>query len=77
LAKFHHFGKYVKIFGNIFHVYFVLGKVFNLLSHNLYVFGQIFIAVNGQILKNQSDHLVTLAAADINGNCKFTGREEM
>ena len=56
LAKFHHFGKYSKIFFNIFKVYLVLGKVW----HNLYAFGKIFIAVNGQILKTQSGHLVTL-----------------
>ena len=44
LAKFHHFGKYLKIFGNIFKVYLVLGKVFNSLWHNLYAIGHIFIA---------------------------------
>ena len=60
LAKFHHFGKYLKIFGNIFKVYLVLGKVFNSLWHNLYAIGQIFIAENGQILKTQFGHLVTL-----------------
>ena len=60
LAKFHHFGKYLKIFGNIFKVYLVLGKVFNSLCHNLYAFGQILIAVNGKILKTQSGHLVKL-----------------
>ena len=30
LVKFHHFGKYLKIFGNIFKFYLVLGKVSNL-----------------------------------------------
>ena len=45
---------------NIFKIYLVLGKVFNSLWHNLYAFGQLFIAVNGQILKTQSGHLVTL-----------------
>ena len=60
LAKFHHFGKYLKIFGNIFKVYLVLGQVFISLWHNLYSFGKIFITVNGQILKTQSGHLVTL-----------------
>ena len=59
LAKFHHFGKYLKIFGNIFKVYLVLGKVFNSLWHNLYACEQIVIGVNGQILKTQSGHLVT------------------
>ena len=35
-------------------------KSFLLTWHNLYAFGQIFIVVNGQILKTQSGHLVTL-----------------
>ena len=61
LAKFHHFGNYLKILGIIFKVYLVLGKVFISLWHNLYAFGQIFVAVNGQILKTQSGHLVTLS----------------
>ena len=60
LAKFRHFDKYLKIFGNIFKVYLVLGKVFNSLWHNLYAIGHIFIAENGQILKIQFVHLVTL-----------------
>ena len=50
----------LKIFGNLFKVNLVLGKVLNSLWHILYAFGQIFIAVNGQILKTQSFHLVTL-----------------
>ena len=41
LAKFHRFGKYLKIFGNLLKVYLVLGKVFNSLWCNLYAFGQI------------------------------------
>ena len=41
LAKFHCFGKYLKIFGNISKVYLVLDKVFNSLWHNLYAFEQI------------------------------------
>ena len=53
-AKFHCFGKYLNIFGNLFKVYLVLGKVFNSLWHNLYAFGQIYIAVNCKILKAQS-----------------------
>ena len=60
LVQFHHFGKYLKIFGYIFKVYLVLGKVFNLLLHNLYAIGHIFIAENGQILKTQFGHLVTM-----------------
>ena len=60
LAKFHHFDQYLKIFGNIFKDYLVLGKVFTSLWCNLYAFGQIFITANGQILKTQPGHLVTL-----------------
>ena len=60
LAKFHHFGQYFKMFGNWFKDYLVLGKAFNSLWYNGYAFGQIFIAENGQILKTQSGHLVTL-----------------
>ena len=57
LEKFHHFCKYLKMFGNTFKVYLDLGRVFNSLLHNLYAFwGQILIAVNGQILKIQSGH---------------------
>ena len=37
-----------------------MGKVFNSLWQNLCAFGQIFIAANGQILKTQYGHLVTL-----------------
>ena len=66
LAKFHLFGKHLKIFGKLFKVYFVLGKVFNSFWHNLYALGQIFFAVNGQILKAQSVHLVTLRPIEIN-----------
>ena len=60
LAQFLHFGKYLKIFGNILRVYLVFGKVLNSLWHNLYAGA---IAVNGQILKTQSSHLITLAIA--------------
>ena len=60
LAKFHCFGKYLKIFGNISKVYLVLDKVFNSLWHNLYAIGHIFIDENGQIFKTQFSHLVTL-----------------
>ena len=51
------------MFGNIFKVYLVFDKVFNTEWHNLYAFGQTFIAVNGQVLKLQSDHLVMLIVA--------------
>ena len=65
LAKCHHFDQYLKIFGNIFKVYLVLGKVFSSLGYNLYDFVQIFIAENGQILKTQSGRLVTLLLATV------------
>ena len=64
-AKFHHFGKYLKIFGNIFKVYLVWVKVFTSLGHNLYAFGQFFIAENGLILKTKFGHLVTLLTMNI------------
>ena len=35
-------------------------NVFNLLWHNLHAIGHIFIAENGQILKTQFGHLVSL-----------------
>ena len=38
----------------------IFGKVVNPLWDFLYAFGQKFIIVNGQILKKQSGHLVTL-----------------
>ena len=60
LAKFHHFGQYLKIFGSIFKVYFILGKVFSSLWYNFYAFGQICIVENGKILQTQSGRLVTL-----------------
>ena len=46
----------------------VLGKVFNSLWHNLYAIGHIFIDENGQILKTQFGHLVTLAGIDSDEN---------
>ena len=58
LAIFHHFGKYLKIFGNLFKVYLVLEKVFSSLLHNFYGIGQNSIAENGQMLKTQSGHAV-------------------
>ena len=60
MAKFHHFGKYVKILSDLSKVYLVLGQVLTHFGTILYAFGQMFIAVNGQILKTQSCHLVTL-----------------
>ena len=39
-----------------------MGKVSNSLWHNLYAIEQIFFAENGQILKTQFGHLVTLVA---------------
>ena len=67
MAKFYHFGKYLKNLGNKFKVYLVLGKVFDSLWHNLYAIGQIFIAENGQILKTKFCHLVTLDGKRLKG----------
>ena len=50
---------------NIISVYLVLGKVFNSLWHNLYAVGQILIAENGQKLRIQFGHLVTLIMFDL------------
>ena len=60
LAKYCQFSKNLEIFGNIWNVYLIFGKVLNPLWDFLYAFGQNFIVVNGQILKKQSGHLVTL-----------------
>ena len=52
-----------QIFKNLWqYIYglFGFGKVSNLLWHNLCAIGQIFITENGQILKTQFGHLVTL-----------------
>ena len=50
----------IKNIRNIFKVYLVLGNVFNSSLHKLNGIGHIFIAENGQILKTQFGHLVTL-----------------
>ena len=39
---------------------FCTGQSFEPTLAQLVAYGQIFIVVNGQIVKNQSDHLVTL-----------------
>ena len=44
-----------------------MGKVFNSFWHNLYAIVNIFIAENGQILKTQFGHLVTLLPTRIQG----------
>ena len=78
LAKYHHFGKYLKTFGNIFKVDLVLEKVFNSLWHNLFAIGQVFNAENGQILKAQFGHLVTLIGIlffNLGSGCAPVGRE--
>ena len=66
LAKFHHFGKNLKIFGIIFKVYLVFGKVSNPLWHNFYALGQIFFAVpKWPNIKKQSGHPVTLVLMEV------------
>ena len=51
LAKFRHFGKNVKVFGNFSKVYLVFSKLLKLLCQSLNGIGQIFIVVSGQIFK--------------------------
>ena len=60
LVNFHHFGKYLKIFGNIFKVYLVLEKVLNSLWHNLYAIGKIFIAEKAKYWTHHFVNMVTL-----------------
>ena len=69
MAKFHHVG-------NIFKVYLFLGKVFNSLWHNLYAIAHNFIAENGQILKTQFGHLVTLFVIDFTYG-SFSNRRDL
>ena len=57
LAKCHHFGKKIEMFGNIFKLYFIFGEVLNPLWHNFYAFGQCWKWPN---IKKQVGHLVTL-----------------
>ena len=56
----------------------VLEKVFNSLWHNLFAIGQVFNAENGQILKAQFGHLVTLIGIlffNLGSGCAPVGRE--
>ena len=54
------FRKNLEIFGIISKVYLIFVKVVNPLWDFLFAFGQNFTIINGQILKKQSGHLVTL-----------------
>ena len=47
LAKFRHFGKIFKVFGNFSRLYLLFGKILSLLWPILFTFGQIFIYVIG------------------------------
>ena len=47
-----HFGKILKLFGNFQSVYFAFVKISTILHSIFDSIGQIFIAVNGQLLKN-------------------------
>ena len=60
MVKFCQFSKNLEVLGNIWKVCLIFGRVLTPLWDFLYAFGQNFIVVNGQILKKQSDHLVTL-----------------
>ena len=64
LAKFHHFGKIVKVLGNILSVNLVLGDILNLPWQIFDVIVQIFIFLNGQNWRNTFFHLVTLRALE-------------
>ena len=52
LAKFHNFGKIVKVLGNIFGVSLVLGNIENLPLHILHAIVPIFNFLNDQMLRN-------------------------
>ena len=53
LAKWHHFGKSLQIFGKFLKVYILLCKLLSLHWQIYDLLGLIFIASNGQILKNK------------------------
>ena len=73
LAKFRHFGKILKIFGDSPRVWLVFGKLLNLLLKNQCAFGPIYIVVCGQIWSKHFSHLVTLDKFDnIGGGAKST-----
>ena len=61
LAKFRHFGKILKVFGNFSRVNLVFGNICDLFWQILYAVEQILIDGNDQILKKYSRHLVTLS----------------
>ena len=52
LAKFHDFGKIVKVVGNILRVWIIVGNILNLPWKIYHAIWQIFISLNRQILKN-------------------------
>ena len=52
LAKNRHFGQILKVFSYVQKRHLELGIILKLLWQKLYGIGQIFIAVRGQILKN-------------------------
>ena len=61
LAKFRHYGRFLKVFGNLKKINLVFVKILNLfLQIMLGPFGPIVLVVNGSILKKNSSHLVTL-----------------
>ena len=61
LTKFCHFGKIVKVF-TILRCFSAYRSKFR--KYFCRLFGQIFCAVNGQILKKYSSHLVTLVSVN-------------
>ena len=53
LAKFHHFGKLLKDFGNIWRAYLVLATLWTHFGKIMYGIGQSFIVVNGPNWKHK------------------------
>ena len=64
LAKFCHFGKILKIFGNFMRVLLVFCNLLNLFWKIQCALRPIYIVVNGQILSKHFRHLVTLDLMD-------------
>ena len=63
LAKFCHFDKKCKVFGNLFERLFSIGQILSLLWQIICSIGHILIVLNGQILNKLFNHLVTLPPA--------------
>ena len=71
LAKFRHFGRIFKVFGQCLEALLNICQNVKPIFANFYAFGQILIVANGQILKNDSSHLVTLVGDILFVACLF------